>query len=70
MPISFYHGFETMLPTTTVNYPEQIRKLLEFLDVLEQINVEDDSGQHVALRLETKLVKGKGTSAIAFSLDG
>ena len=67
MPISFYHGFETVTPAFSVNYPEQIRKLLEFLDVLERSNSEEDSGQHVALHLETKLVKGKGTSAVTFS---
>ena len=36
MPISFYHGFEAAEPATTSNYPEQISKLLAYLDALEQ----------------------------------
>ena len=67
MPISFFHGFETVQPVSTSDYPEQIKKLLKFLDSLEQKKSEEDSGQHVALRLETKLVKGRSSSAVAFS---
>jgi hypothetical protein len=65
MPISFYHGFETAEPASRAHYPEQVQRLLQFLDSLDE-NEPEDGRQHVALRLETKLVRGKDTSAIAF----
>ena len=66
MPISFYHGFETVEPVSRAHYPEQIQKLLAFLDALEATDDRQDSAQHVALRLETKLVRGKDTAPVAF----
>jgi hypothetical protein len=66
MPISFYHGFEAAEPVNLGNYPDQVRKLLEYLDTLEQHDNEVDGAQHVALRLETKLVRGKDASCVAF----
>ncbi|MGD0776209.1 MAG: DUF3644 domain-containing protein [Candidatus Solibacter sp.] len=66
MPISFYHGFETVEPTTLSHYPEKIRKLLAYLDGLEQQDNQRDGSQHVALRLETRLVRGKDASCVAF----
>ncbi|SFU33537.1 hypothetical protein SAMN05216417_101321 [Nitrosospira multiformis] len=66
MPISFYHGFEAAEPATRTHYPVQVQKLLTYLDSLEQQDVADDAKQHVVLRLETKLVRGKDTSAVAF----
>lgn len=65
MPISFYHGFETAEPASRAHYPEQVQRLLQFLDSLDE-NEPEDGRQHVALRLETKLVRGKDTSSIAF----
>ena len=66
MPISFYHGFETAEPASRAHYPEQIQKLLDFLDSLEAADDDQESSQHVALRLETKLVRGKDASAAPF----
>jgi hypothetical protein len=31
MPISFYHGFEVARPASLTKYPEQVRRLLEYL---------------------------------------
>ncbi|MCL2831112.1 MAG: DUF3644 domain-containing protein [Betaproteobacteria bacterium] len=66
MPISFYHGFETVEPATRAHYPEQIQRLLTYLDELEANPEENEAKQHVSLRMETKLVRGKDTSAVAF----
>lgn len=66
MPISFYHGFETAEPASRAHYPEQVQKLLAYLDSLEEEPVEAEAKQHVALRLETKLVRGKDARSVAF----
>ena len=66
MPISFYHGFEAVEPATRAHYPEQVQKLLAFLDALEEQEPPPESRQHIALRLETKLVRGKDAAAVAF----
>lgn len=66
MPISFYHGFEAAEPATRAHYPEQIQRLLTYLDTLEEKPTEEAAKQHVALRMETKLVRGKDTAAVAF----
>ena len=66
MPISFYHGFESAEPVSRAHYPEQVQKLLAFLDSLEQEKPDTESKQHVALRLETKLVRGKDATAVQF----
>jgi len=66
MPISFYHGFEAAEPATRVHYPEQVQRLLSYLDALENQPVDEAAKQHVALRLETKLVRGKDTASVAF----
>jgi hypothetical protein len=66
MPISFYHGFESAEPVSRAHYPEQIQKLLAFLDALEATDNKEEGTQHVALRLETKLVRGKDAASVAF----
>jgi hypothetical protein len=66
MPISFYHGFEAAEPATRAQYPEQIQRLLAYLDQLEAVPTENGARQHVALRLETKLVRGKDSASVAF----
>jgi hypothetical protein len=68
MPLSFYHGFEAAEPVSRAQYPDQIQKLLSFLDALEEGDNKGESSQHVALRLETKLVRGKDATSIAFRL--
>lgn len=66
MPISFYHGFEAAEPATRADYPHQLQKLLAYLDEREATDTDDAGGQHVALRLETRLVRGKDTAAVEF----
>jgi hypothetical protein len=66
MPISFYHGFETAEPASRTQYPEQIQKLLTYLDTLTEAALDDDCKQHVALRLQTTLIRGKDVAAVSF----
>lgn len=66
MPISFYHGFETAEPASRAHYSKQIQRLLEYLDSLEESEQDGEAKQHVALRLETKLVRGKDVSSVTF----
>ena len=68
MPLSFYHGFEAAEPVTRAAYSEQIKRLLDYLDVLEKTDNETEGTQHVAMRIETKFVRAKDASAIAFRL--
>lgn len=66
MPISFYHGFEAAEPASRAHYPEQLQRLLCYFDSLEEQSVEAEAKQHVALRLETKLVRGKDACSVPF----
>jgi hypothetical protein len=66
MPLSFYHGFEAAEPATRAAYPEQIKKLLNYLDALEKTDHETDGTQHVAMRIETKFVRAKDASSVTF----
>jgi hypothetical protein len=66
MPISFYHGFEAAEPATRAHYPEQVQRLLAYLDDLEGQPAEETAKQHIALRLETKLVRGKDQASVSF----
>jgi len=65
MPISFYHGFEAAEPATRAKYPEQVQKLLDYLDKLENTDDDAQATQHVALRIETKFVRAKDANAVA-----
>jgi len=58
MPISFYHGFEAITSASVTKHPEQVQRLFAYLDDLLS-QPEEESTKHVALRLETKLVKSK-----------
>jgi hypothetical protein len=66
MPISFYHGFEAAEPASRDAYPEQIQRLLSYIDAREATEADGDGNQHVALHLETRLVKGKDAAALEF----
>lgn len=68
MPLSFYHGFEAAEPATRAAYPEQVKRLLDYLDALEKTDNETEGTQHVAMRIETKFVRAKDASAVAFRL--
>ena len=66
MPLSFYHGFEAAEPATRAAYPEQVRKLLSYLDALQETDNGAEGTQHVAMRIETKFVRAKDASSVAF----
>jgi hypothetical protein len=66
MPISFYHGFETAEPITRADYSIQVQRLLAYLDRLEAEEEPLGATQHVALRLQTSLVRSRGDSAVEF----
>jgi hypothetical protein len=69
MPLSFYHGFEAAVPVSMSSYPEQMRRLLAYFDALEAAQPEPGeqaTGQSFSLRLETRVVRGKDTQAVAF----
>jgi Protein of unknown function (DUF3644) len=59
MPMSFYHGFETIPARSIAPANEQSRRFLEYLATIES-QVEEGSEHHVLLSIETKVVKGKG----------
>jgi hypothetical protein len=72
MPLSFYHGFETVQSMSVSNYNDQTKRLLEYLAAVESEHPSDASSQHnVTLRLETKFVRSNSADAIAvrFSSD-
>lgn len=66
MPLSFYHGFEAAEPATRAVYPEQVRRLLNYLDRLEKNEEQNEGRQHVTLRVETKFIRAKDAAALAF----
>jgi hypothetical protein len=66
MPLSFYHGFEAAEPVTRAAYPEQVRKLLEFLDGLQARDDQCQGTQFVAMCIETKFIRAKDASSVAF----
>ncbi len=70
MPLSFYHGFEAVAPVSVSSYPEQMQRLLEYLDALDaaqpEANAEQMATQSFTMRLETHLVREKNTQAMGF----
>lgn len=66
MPLSFYHGFEAAEPATRAAYPVQVKRLLDYLDALEKLDNETEGTQHVTMRIETKFVRAKDSSSLAF----
>jgi Domain of unknown function (DUF3644) len=72
MPLSFYHGFETVESISVTNYSEQMRRLLAYLAQVENEYPSDATNAHnVTLHLETKFVRSNTADAIAvrFSSD-
>jgi hypothetical protein len=65
MPISFYHGFETITAISAMKQPEQVQRLFAYLDALVS-QPQEQSTKNVALRLETKFVKSKDASGVPF----
>lgn len=69
MPLSFYHGFEAATPASTSRYSEQMQRLLDYLDTLENAQPKptpEYGPQNFSLRLETRLVRGKDAQSMAF----
>ena len=69
MPLSFYHGFESAVGMSVSSYPEQVRRLIEYLDLLnssQDKNEGQPQRQHFSLCLETQLVRSKGTLGAGF----
>ena len=69
MPLSFYHGFESAAAVSVSKYPQQMQRLLAYLDTLDLSQSKEaaqDQRQHFRLRLETHLVRGKDTMDAAF----
>jgi hypothetical protein len=66
MPLSFYHGFETVSSTSVTPYNEQMRRLLAFLDRLEEDTDDRDEECAFCIRVKTTLVRSKADDAMAF----
>lgn len=65
MPLSFYHGFESITATSVSKQPDQVKRLIAYLDTLIGESAETGT-KHVALTIETKFVRAKDASAITF----
>ena len=65
MPLSFYHGFEAITATSVSTQPDQVKRLIAYLDSLVE-KADDTSSMHVALTIETRFVRSKDASAVAF----
>jgi hypothetical protein len=69
MPLSFYHGFEMVKPASVSKYPEQMQRLMDYLDSLQKGQGDEpysDGPQHFALRLETRLARAKDGAMMSF----
>jgi hypothetical protein len=69
MPLSFYHGFESVVAASITKYTDQESRLLAYLESLESNDSdqshEDGSGA-ICMNIKTTLIRGKGDSAVAF----
>jgi len=68
MPLSFFHGFEAAEPATRAIYPEQIQKLLSYLDKLDESEDDANTTQHVAIKIRSSFVRAKDPTAFAFRM--
>lgn len=69
MPVSFYHGFESVVATSVSRYTDQESRLLAYLESLESNSgndrADDDVGA-VSMHIKTTLTRGKSDDAVAF----
>ena len=69
MPLSFYHGFESVVAASIATYSDQESRLITYLEGLDRgettDETEDDVGV-VSMRIKTTLIRGKSDDAIAF----
>lgn len=64
MPMSFYHGFEAIGSASVAPASEQTKRFLEYLESVDGSG-DAASEHHILLRIETKIVKGKGADGVA-----
>jgi hypothetical protein len=64
MPISFFHEFEAMQGVPLKPANAESKRMLEYIAAAEE-GSDRESAHHVALTIETKVVKGKGTDGVA-----
>jgi hypothetical protein len=69
MPLSFYHGFESIVAASIASYTDQEKRLLQFLEEVESAAEEcdaDGDSSAVVMRIKTTITRGKGDDAMAF----
>jgi hypothetical protein len=64
MPLSFFHGFEVAEAMSIAPKSEQTKRFLEYFAGIEG-EADDDAPHAVTLKIETKVVKAKGSEGIA-----
>jgi hypothetical protein len=69
MPLSFYHGFESVVAASVTKYTDQEARLLAYLESLEvndsDLSKDENSGA-ICMNIKTTLIRGKGEGAVAF----
>lgn len=70
MPLSFYHGFESVIAASVANYSDQETRLLRYLEQLvnSTSGPDDDESDEgaIAIQIKTTLIRGKSDDAFAF----
>ncbi len=65
MPISFFHGFEALQPTSVSNYSDQMRSLLRYIGDQEKTHSADQLGHpQVTLCVKTEFARSKSVEAL------
>ena len=64
MPMSFFHGFEAIDGGSVTPFSEQTKRFVEYLATVKDEG-EEGSEHNVLLRIETKIIKGKGNDGVA-----
>jgi Protein of unknown function (DUF3644) len=64
MPLSFFHGFEAAEAISVAPKSEQTRRFLEYFASVEK-SANSDAPHAVTLKIETKVVKAKGSEGIS-----
>jgi hypothetical protein len=63
MPISFFHGYAAVADIVALPQNEQARRFLAYLDSVDT-SEDEGSAHNILLRIETRVVKGKGTDGV------
>jgi len=64
MPISFFHGFESIVAKCITPATEQSKRFIDYLATVKS-ETAVESEHHILLSIETKVLKGKSTDGIA-----